>query len=61
MRPRRLKMSESLPKMTDPIPKKTMKMVIIQLTPEGVSENCVAIFGVETLNTVSFRTAKNMR
>jgi hypothetical protein len=38
-----------------------MKIVIIQLTPEGVRENCLAIIGVETLKTVSFRTAKNMR
>jgi hypothetical protein len=38
-----------------------MKIVIIQLTPEGLKENCAAIFGVETLNTVSFRTAKKMR
>ena len=38
-----------------------MKIVIIQLTPEGVSANCREMTGVETLNTVSFRTAKNMR
>ena len=43
------------------MPKKTMNTVIIQLTPEGVSANCAAIFGVETLNTVSFRTAKKIR
>ena len=38
-----------------------MNIVIIQLTPDGVRENCFAIMGVETLNTVSFRTAKNIR
>ena len=57
----KLNKSASLPYITDPIPKKTMKMVIIQLTPEGLKLNCAEIVGVETLNTVSFRTAKNIR
>ena len=47
--------------MTEPMAKKTMNEVITQLTPEGVRENCREIAGVETLNTVSLRTAKNTR
>ena len=40
------------------MPKNTMKMVITQLTLAALSENCLAISGVETLNTVSLRMAK---
>ncbi len=47
--------------MTEPMAKKTMKEVITQLTPDGVRENCREIAGVETLKTVSFRTAKKTR
>ena len=57
----KLNRSASLPYITEPIPKKTMNMVIIQLTPDGVRLNCCDIFGVDTLNTVSFRTAKKIR
>ena len=61
MRLRRLKISASFPKITAPTPKRTMKIVIIQLSPEGESENCLAIIGVDTLNTVSLSTAKKIR
>jgi hypothetical protein len=37
-----------------------MKVVMTQLTPAAVKWNCLAITGVDTLNTVSFSTAKNM-
>jgi len=57
----RLKMSDSLPKMTEPMAKNTMKAVITQLTPDGLSPNAWEIAGVETLKTVSFRTAKKTR
>ena len=47
--------------MTEPMAKKTMNDVITQLTPDGVSENCREMAGVDTLKTVSLRTAKNTR
>ena len=56
-----LKMSDRRPKMTDPIAKNTMNEVMTQLTPDGVSPNAREIAGVETLNTVSFSTAKKTR
>ena len=56
-----LKISDSRPKMTDPIAKKTINAVITQLTPDGVSEKAFEIVGVETLKTVSLRTAKKTR
>ena len=47
--------------MTEPIPKKTMKVVITQLTPEGLRAYCRAIAGMETLKTVSLSTPKKTR
>src|SRR5690606_16810750 len=46
---------------SEPMPKKTMKMVITQLTVAALRPNSAAIVGVETLNTVSFSTAKKIR
>ena len=43
------------------MPKKTMKMVITHDTAAALNPNSSAIFGVETLKTVSFNTAKKIR